>query len=105
MPRPITRKAHNKCADCGTSMKEVIYIRPFAKLCDDCKIGYSQAHSEVKKIYRSFKKKPTTPAPEELVFHDDPRAEKEDNNVFYKSNHATRFHMQSTMGDMSEYKM
>lgn len=77
MSRPITRKAHNKCADCGTSMNEVIYIRPFAKLCDDCKNDKSYAHAQVKKIFRSFKKNPTTPAPDEMFFEDDPRAEKE----------------------------
>ena len=37
MARPVTRKPHNNCLECGADMKEVTYIRPYAKVCSDCK--------------------------------------------------------------------
>jgi|TARA_R110000787_G_scaffold277267_1_gene386526 hypothetical protein len=77
MPRPVTRIAHNNCGDCGMPMKEVTYIRPVAKLCDDCKTHNSYAHAQIKKIFRNFKKNPTKPAPDEMFFEDDPKALKE----------------------------
>ena len=78
MPRPVTRIAHNNCGDCGMPMKEVTYIRPVAKLCDDCKTHNSYAHAQIKKIFRNFKKNPTKPAPDEMWFDDSPVALREE---------------------------
>ena len=55
MARRITRFAHNQCAECGASMREVIYIRPFAKVCAECKSNAWSCNAEVKKIYHELR--------------------------------------------------
>jgi len=81
MARRITRFAHNQCAECGADMREVIYIRPFAKVCAECKSNAWSGNAEVKKIYHELRLRNSKLTPEELgeeeSFVDDPRAEKE----------------------------
>lgn len=81
MARRITRFAHNQCAECGINMREVIYIRPFAKVCTECRSNRWSVNSEVKKIQEELKIRNSKMTPRELEedesFVDDPRAEKE----------------------------
>jgi len=78
MPRPVTRIAHNNCSDCGVEMPEVVYIRPTAKLCKDCKGEHWSANSEVKKIYKELRKKNADMIDDDdWSTEDDPRAKTE----------------------------
>lgn len=84
MARPVTRKAHNNCAGCGGDMKEVVYIRPFAKYCLRCKSGAWTANAEVKQEHLKIKERNSKMTNEELgmdeKFDDDPRAKIRDEN-------------------------
>jgi len=81
MARPITRFAHNQCVECGADIGKVIYIRPFAKMCTDCKTNAWSGNAEVKKVLHQLRLRNSKMTPEELgedeKFEDDPRAEKE----------------------------
>ena len=55
MARPITRFAHNQCVECGADIGKVIYIRPFAKMCTDCKTNAWSGNAEVKKVLHELK--------------------------------------------------
>tara|TARA_X000001382_G_scaffold90934_1_gene65539 strand:+ start:186 stop:509 length:324 start_codon:yes stop_codon:yes gene_type:complete len=81
MARPIKRFPHNKCAECGADMREVIYLRPFAKICSDCKGIAWSGNAEVKQEHVKLKQRNSKMTPEELgmdeMFVDDPKAVKE----------------------------
>jgi len=81
MARPINRVAHNNCVECGVFINEVVYIRPFAKVCPDCKSLAWAGNAQIKKITRELQDRNRKMTPEELgmdeKFEDDPRAVKE----------------------------
>ena len=66
MARPIKRFPHNKCAECGADMREVIYLRPFAKICSDCKGIAWSGNAEVKQEHVKLKQRNSKMTPEEL---------------------------------------
>jgi len=90
MARPVTRKPHNNCLECGADMKEVTYIRPYAKVCSDCKSLVWSGNTEIKKVTQDLQKRNSKMTREELgldeMFEDDPRAvnEKEYGKVYHK---------------------
>ena len=66
MARPITRFAHNQCVECGADIGKVIYIRPFAKMCNDCKTNAWSGNAEVKKVLHELRKRNSKMTPNEL---------------------------------------
>ena len=78
MARQKKRFPHNKCAECGADMREVVYLRPFAKVCSNCKSEAWSGNAEVKKICKELIERNSKMTPEELgmdqMFVDDPRA-------------------------------
>ena len=78
MGRKATRIAHNYCKECGTEMSDVTYVRPFAKLCKECRNICWSANAEVKKITTELRKRNSMMTKQELgedeMFVDDPRA-------------------------------
>ena len=90
MARTTKRMAHNYCSECGISLKEVAYIRPFAKMCGDCKAVGRQGNHEIREVTKQLQKRNSKMTDEELgldeMFEDDPRAvnEKEYGKVYHK---------------------
>jgi len=88
MERKVTKIPHNNCLECGTDLKEVTYIRPFAKMCDDCKSEVRQGNHEIRIVTQKLQKRNSKMTDEELgmdeKFEDDPRAvnEKEYGRVY-----------------------
>ena len=81
MPRPKSRKAHNNCVECGVFINEVVYIRPYAKYCHQCRSLAWASNVQIKKITKELQNRNKKMTPEELgmdeKFEDDPRAVKE----------------------------
>tara|TARA_X000001316_G_C917259_1_gene31499 strand:+ start:527 stop:850 length:324 start_codon:yes stop_codon:yes gene_type:complete len=88
MARNKKRVAHNYCSECGIDLKEVAYIRPFAKMCWDCKSVGRQGNHEIRNITQKLQERNSKMTDEELgmdeMFEDDPRAvnEKEYGRVY-----------------------
>ena len=67
----------SNCKICGEKLKSVHHQRITAKMCVDCR-GYGVGgNSEIRQIHVDLKNKNIKPAEDEMVFEDDPEAEKE----------------------------
>ena len=64
----------NSCRECGGKLRRTKYIRVTPTYCPDCT---QKLNPSVRDIYKEMQAKPTTPAPDEMWFEDDPRALKE----------------------------
>lgn len=78
MGRKVTRIPHNNCLECGTDLREVTYIRPYAKVCSECKSLVWAGNSQIKKVTQNLQKRNSKMTKKELGmderFEDDPRA-------------------------------
>ena len=73
------------CKDCGIKLKNTKHLRTRSMSCPDC---VQKLNPCVRDIFKEMQRKPTTPAPDELWFEDDPKAveEVEYGRVSRKSN-------------------
>jgi hypothetical protein len=68
---------YDNCKECGLPLKEVKINRSSSKACGWCLGEYASVNKHVRKIFKEMQAKPTTPDENEMLFEDDPRAEKE----------------------------
>lgn len=81
MEKNLKRRQNNYCSECGSDITDINHIRPFAKVCKECREISWSANAEVKKITTELRKRNSMMTREELgmdeKFVDDPRALKE----------------------------
>ena len=73
----------DNCKDCGKKLKAVHHLRTSPKLCSKCRTwggGGNKQSNELREIYKEIAKNPTQSSEDEIMFEDDPRAEKYNDN-------------------------
>ena len=73
----------NNCKDCGEKLKAVHHLRTSPKLCSKCRTwsgGGNKQTNELRELYKELTKNPTQASEDEIMFEDDPRAVKYDDN-------------------------
>tara|TARA_R100001460_G_scaffold96486_1_gene138902 strand:- start:2971 stop:3255 length:285 start_codon:yes stop_codon:yes gene_type:complete len=67
----MPKNSIDHCKDCGVRLKNTKHIRTRPMSCPDC---VQKLNPSVRDIFKEMQRKPTTPAPDEMWFEDDPRA-------------------------------
>ena len=84
---------YDNCKDCGEKLKAVHHLRTAPKLCSQCRTwsgGGNKQSNELRELYKELAKNPTQASEDEIMFEDDPRA------VKYNENEVGRIIIQST---------
>tara|TARA_R110000851_G_scaffold167597_2_gene313266 strand:- start:375 stop:737 length:363 start_codon:yes stop_codon:yes gene_type:complete len=74
---------YDNCKDCGEKLKAVHHLRTSPKLCSQCRTwsgGGNKQTNELRELYKELTKNPTQASEDEIMFEDDPRAVKYDDN-------------------------
>ena len=88
----------NSCRECGGKLRRVKYVRKMPTYCPDCT---QKINPTVRDIFKQMQANPTTPAPDEMWFEDDPRAV---NEIEYGRviKRATTITSSTTLGELFE---
>ena len=94
----MPKNSIDHCKDCGVRLKNTKHIRTRPMSCPNC---VQKLNPSVRDIFKEMQRKPTTPAPDEMWFEDDPRAV---NEIEYGRviKRATTINSSTTLGDVFE---